>query len=177
MGDVVGIIRSNNRHDLEEKEDMKKLISLVTVLMFSVLLCGSVRAGDDDSKLIKAPPTPVSSTASTSATSSTGNVANTAQNDGNNNGNVFDVYAKTPHQAPFVFAPDAGSTATCRVGGSAGGSFPFGGLVLSLSRKDTECDIRQAAKSFDAIGDRAAAHDLLCSLKVAKNLDSCKKDQ
>lgn len=154
---------------------MKKLLTAVTVVAFSMVLCGGIRAGDDD-KNPKSAPTQ-SQTTSVSSTSSTGNVATTAQNNGNNNGNNFDVSANTPHQAPFVFAPDAGSTATCRVGGSAGGSFPFGGLVLSLSRKDTECDIRLAAKSFESIGDRRAAHDLLCSLKVAKNIDSCKKDQ
>lgn len=86
------------------------------------------------------------------------------------------VETNFPREAPTVFAPSADSTSSCRNAISAGGSFLTGGAGVGFSRRDSECEKRAAAEAFLKIGDQEDAFFLLCELKVARHLESCKRN-
>jgi hypothetical protein len=109
--------------------------------------------------------------ASASQTATGGNASNGPQS--NQQVSNYD----TPRQAPPATAPEALSTASCRIAGSVGASSPFGGVALGGSKMDNECNIRETAFAFSLIGDKEAAHALLCTTKAAKaaKLATCQK--
>jgi hypothetical protein len=54
------------------------------------------------------------------------------------------------------------------VSSSIGASAPLGGLSFGSSKLDEQCDKRETARSFAAIGQTDAALQILCSTKAAK---------
>lgn len=95
----------------------------------------------------------------------------TANNSGNNQSTSYTQV----HQTPTAVAPDAFPSAPCRVAGSAAGSGPLFGFSLGASKMDDQCDKRETARSFLAIGQPNAALQILCTTKAAKaaKLDVC----
>lgn len=95
-------------------------------------------------------------------------------NNGGQNNSQSTTYV-TPRQAPSAVAPTSLPTAPCRVAGSLGVSAPIGGISLGGSKRDKECDAREAARAFAALGDTQSALKLLCTTKAAvkAKLEAC----
>lgn len=72
-------------------------------------------------------------------------------------------------QAPAVIAPDVMPTSPCVVGGSGGLSVPGGGLSFGKGRIDPECELRETARLFGALGATDFALNLLCTSDAVKN--------
>ena len=104
------------------------------------------------------------------ATGGEGGKGGNASSSSNSGGNTQSVsfISQAPHRpAPAAIAPFSAATAPCRVSGSAGLSGPIGGLSLGGSKLDGECDKREAARAFAAIGETDAALQILCTTKAA----------
>lgn len=148
------------------KKAKKALLITAALLAYTTLMILAAEAqtarGDNATAVSNVGPT-VNSTAS-SDPSATANAAPVTVNE--NAGNI-------PHQAPWISAPDATSTSSCKVAYSGGGSFLTGAAVLGFSRTDSECEKREAALAFEKIGDNQDALYILCTLKVAKLLPNC----
>jgi hypothetical protein len=127
---------------------------------------GSGSGGGSGGSTSSPSPISISSTSATASSSSATLTGSTATNGGQANTQTT-VY-KQVQQAPFAYSPDAIPSAPCRVGGSAGVSAPIGGVSLGGSKLDTECDLRETARAFSLIGNRAAAAKILCQTKAAK---------
>jgi hypothetical protein len=91
-----------------------------------------------------------------------------ATNEGNNQSTSYSSTYNQVRQAPMAYAPEAFSTAACRVGFSGGASSGFGGLSLGASRKDKDCERTILANQFFARGNNTAGCKLLMHVKVIK---------
>lgn len=136
---------------------------MIAALLLAVFLAFSAYAGDDK---------PTQAQATSSSVVNAAPVLTSTTSDPVKQ-SVTEVF---PHQAPAVFAPSADSTSSCRNAISAGGSFLTGGAGVGFSRRDSECEKRAAAEAFLKIGDQEDAFFLLCELKVARHLESCKRN-
>lgn len=101
-----------------------------------------------------------------SATSSAQGGAATASNGPQSNSQTS--VTNEARQAPPAIAPEAFSTAPCRVAGSAGVSAPVGGISLGGSKRDSECNQFHQAAYFSSMGSRLAACKVLVSMKESK---------
>jgi hypothetical protein len=115
--------------------------------------------------------------AGNSALTNSGNSSNTNSNSASNNstGNTstYDSNSTSNYtevrQNPGAFAPIAAfTTSPCSKGYSAGGSSPTIAATLGIVTTDKGCDSRQTALNFYAIGNPAAAAQVLCSTDAAK---------
>ena len=97
----------------------------------------------------------------------------TANNGGQSNTQSSVSNYNQVRQAPTAIAPEAFSTAPCRIAGSAGASAPVGGLSFGGSKKDKECDEFHLAAYFSSIGRNDLALQVLCNMKVAKGVKNC----
>lgn len=83
------------------------------------------------------------------------------------------VYS-VPRQTPPAFAGTVQPTASCRGAINGGASAPVAGISFGFSKKDDECDAREAAREFYEMGRPDLAIMVLCKTKVGKSLgDAC----
>lgn len=77
-------------------------------------------------------------------------------------------------QTPPAFAGNVQPTASCRGAINGGASAPVAGISFGFSKKDDECDAREAAREFYEMGRPDLAIMVLCKTKVGKSLgDAC----
>ena len=69
--------------------------------------------------------------------------------------------------AASAIAPNVYPTAPCRITGGVGGQIAGGGLSFGGSKIDAECELRETARSFAAIGRGDLALRLLCATEAA----------
>jgi hypothetical protein len=105
-------------------------------------------------------------------------VAKQSQNASNNGvSNTTTVTGDTyeeKRQAPGLGVGYAPSSAPCRIAAGGGVSFPGGAVTLGGSIEDEECQMRENARMFAAIGDVATAKEALCLIERNKALKVCK---
>lgn len=87
--------------------------------------------------------------------------------------NESSVYVEK-RQTPPAFAGNVQPTASCRGAINGGASAPVAGISFGFSKKDDECDAREAAREFYEMGRPDLAIMVLCKTKVGKSLgDAC----
>jgi hypothetical protein len=87
--------------------------------------------------------------------------------------NVSGNSYKEEKQAPAVFAPSISPTAPCMGSSSGGGSGSGFGLTFGTSWTDDECNTRETARMFHAMGLCNDALAILCSSAYARSAPSC----
>lgn len=87
--------------------------------------------------------------------------------------NESSVYVEK-RQTPPAFAGTVQPTASCRGAINGGASAPVAGISFGFSKKDDECDAREAAREFYEMGRPDLAIMVLCKTKVGRALgDEC----
>ena len=116
-----------------------------------------------------APTLTASGGTSNSSVNSTNSVSggNATNNSSGNTTSYSESYNEV-RQNPGAYAPLAFSTSPCTKGYSGGASTPTVAATLGIAMTDKGCDSRQTAAVFYAIGNPAAAAQILCSTSASK---------
>jgi len=100
-------------------------------------------------------------------------IAGAAAISGGNTQSVGGYSYKEEKQAPAVLAPSISPTSPCMGSSSGGGSGAGFGLSFGSSWTDGECNTRETARLFHAMGLAGDALAVLCSSEYAKSAPSC----
>jgi hypothetical protein len=114
-----------------------------------------------------------------SQTATGGNAKQGQSQNASNNGvsNTTTVTGDTyeeKRQAPGIGIGYAPSSSPCRIAGGGGLSIPGGAITFGGSVEDEECQWRENARMFGALGDKATAVEALCQIERNKVLKTCK---
>jgi len=114
-----------------------------------------------------------------SQTATGGNAKQGQSQNASNNGvsNTTTVTGDTyeeKRQAPGIGIGYAPSSSPCRIAGGGGLSIPGGAITFGGSIEDEECQWRENARLFGALGDKATAVEALCQIERNKVLKVCK---
>lgn len=113
------------------------------------------------------------------ATSSAANDSHNTAEGGNASGQQTNISSSDSYrevrQTPPAFSGNVQPTSSCKNAVNGGASAPVAGLSFGFGTKDEECDRRALAESFVQVGDREAAHGVLCDSKYARKLPQCQQ--
>jgi hypothetical protein len=101
-------------------------------------------------------------------TSSSGSLSGaTSGSSAGSEANVFggDSEAIYPQNTPAPTAPAFVTASPCMGVISGAGTSPVVGVAIGMSYKDKECESRANASALNSMGDRAAALQVMCSMK------------
>lgn len=117
--------------------------------------------------------TNASSYSHSSAQAQAGAIAGAVSGGNTQSVNVGSDSYKEEKQVPAVLAPSISPTAPCMGSSSGGGSGTGFGLSFGTSWTDDECNTRETARMFHAMGLGSDALAILCSSAYAKSAPSC----